>query len=56
MVRNRVRKNVVEVPILREDGENWAEYRKKLFEAAEQQNLLGLLDGTYTMPENPWEV
>ena len=54
MVRNRVRKKVVEVPTLREDGENWAEYREKLFEAAEQQNLLGLLDGTNTKPNEPW--
>ena len=56
MVRNQVRKKVVEVPILRKDGNNWVEYREKLFKAAEQQNLLGLLDGTYTRPEDLCKV
>ena len=54
MVRNRVRKKVVEVPILHEDGKNWAEYCEKLFEAAEQQGLIGLLDGTNMKPNEPW--
>ena len=56
MVRNRARKKVVEVPILHEDGKNWAEYCEELFKAAKQQNLLGLLNSTYTRPEDLCEV
>ena len=54
VTRLRAKKKIVEVPRLRHDGENWLDYRGKLFEAAEQQGLLGLLDGTNTKPNEPW--
>ena len=43
------------VPDLIDDGRNWSNYRKKLFEAAAAQDLLGLLDGTKTKPNEPWD-
>ena len=43
------------VPDLVADGRNWSNYRKKLFEAVEAQGLLGLLDGTKTKPNEPWD-
>ena len=43
------------VPDLIADGRSWSNYREKLFEAAEVQNLLGLLDGTKTKPNDPWD-
>ena len=42
------------VPDLIADGWNWLNYCKKLFEAAAAQDLLGLLDGTKTKPNEPW--
>ena len=42
------------VPDLIADGRNWSNYREKLFEAAAAQDLLGLLDGTKTKPNEPW--
>ena len=54
VARIRAKKKIVEVPRLRHDGENWSDYRTKLFEAAEAQGLLGLLDGTNTKPNEPW--
>jgi hypothetical protein len=36
------------------DGRNWLNYREKLFQAAEVQDLLGLLDGTKVEPNEPW--
>ncbi|KAI9573990.1 hypothetical protein HD554DRAFT_2325643 [Boletus coccyginus] len=43
------------IPDLAADGRNWSDYRKKLFQAAEVQDLLGLLDGTKTKPNGPWD-
>ena len=42
------------IPDLVADGRNWSNYREKLFEAAAAQDLLGLLDGTKTKPNEPW--
>jgi hypothetical protein len=36
------------------DGRSWLNYREKLFQAAEVQDLLGLLDGTKVEPNEPW--
>ena len=36
------------------DGQNWSNYCEKLFEAAAAQDLLGLLDGSKTKPNKPW--
>ena len=44
------------IPQLAVDGQNWSDYRTKLFEAAETQGLLGLLDGTNTKPNEPWNL
>ena len=54
VTRTRAKKKIVEVPRLRHDGENWSDYHAKLFEAAEAQGLLGLLDGTNPKPNEPW--
>ena len=54
VTRTRAKKKIVEVPRLRQDGENWLDYHAKLFEAAEAQGLLGLLNGTSTKPNEPW--
>jgi hypothetical protein len=42
------------VPDLIANGQNWSNYCEKLFQAAEVQNLLGLLDGTKPEPNEPW--
>ena len=54
VTRTRAKKKIVEVLRLRHDSENWLDYRTKLLEAAEAQGLLGLLDGTSTKPNEPW--
>ena len=59
--RTRAKKKIVEVPQLCYDGENWLNYHEKLFQAAEAQDLLGLLDGTNPNPSgsepwNPWRI
>ena len=54
VTRTRAKKKIVEVPRLRHDGENWLDYRTELFQAVETQGLLGLLDGTSTKPNEPW--
>ncbi|KAI9571094.1 hypothetical protein HD554DRAFT_2169478 [Boletus coccyginus] len=43
------------IPDLAADRRNWSDYREKLFQAAEVQDLLGLLDGTKTKPNGPWD-
>ena len=52
--RVKNRKKIL-VPNLIADGQNWLNYREKLFEAAAAQDLLGLLDGTKTKPNEPWD-
>jgi hypothetical protein len=43
------------VPDLAVDRWNWPTYREKLFQVAEAQDSLGILDGTKTKPTNePW--
>ena len=37
------------------DRWNWSNYRKKLFEAAEAQDSLRLLNGTKTKSNEPWD-
>ena len=54
VTRIQARKKIVEVPRLRHDGENWLDYRRKLFQAAETQGLLRLLDRTNMKPNEPW--
>ena len=56
--RTRAKKKVVEVPQLRYNGENWSHYCEKLFQAAEAQNLLGLLNSTNPNPSDlePWNL
>ena len=36
------------------NGQNWSNYCEKLLEAAAAQDLLGLLNGTKTKPNKPW--
>ena len=37
------------------DRQNWSNYREKLFQAAEVQDSLGLLNGTKMKPNEPWD-
>ena len=37
------------------DRQNWPNYREKLFQAAEAQDSLRLLNGTKTKPNEPWD-
>jgi hypothetical protein len=41
------------VPNLIADDQNWSNYCEKLFQAAEVQDLLGLLNGTKLEPNEP---
>ena len=59
--RTRAKKKIVEVPQLCYNGKNWSNYCEKLFQAAEAQRLLGLLNGTNPKPSdlepwNPWHI